>query len=945
MRRVITRLLLALLPVFLMVTGVAAQVEINREYTKEHPLVYEDSWDLYPYSFLNENGEPDGFNIDLMRLLLGKLDIPYRIELKATQNAYEDLRDHKSDLMMGLSAGFHDQYGFYGRNSVTLFTQSALSPKSQPVVITRFRDLQNNPVMVLEGSFTYHLLEDYHWLDKEHVKVIKDMKETVLDMSAKEEGTVIWNSTSLKWLLNRYHIENLELTPVDMPHGEYRFLSCNKKLLAKLDSVYSELNSQDKILPLQNKWYYPERTQITIPTWVYVLCIIATLMALLLAFYFCIYRVQARRIRYKTDTRNKRLALILETSNVRLWTYDVPTAVFTRLNENGQPAFTYTSDEFAHRYHQGDFELLMKALQQLTDDSTIKGGEDNEKEVTIEARAQDIEDGDTEEHDFTIVLSVLNRDNEGRPKTILGTKRDISTERLQERQQKERELSYWAIFETSMVGVIYFDRDGIMTHINKKGCEILNCDEHELIDTHVDYHDLFALDRDVTMADVDGLHITHLENLDALTPEQRMFKAIKRTGRLYEEVRLSTVFGDKGEVIGMFALFRDITERINIAKQQMETMNQVKQVNSELTEYVQNINFVLKTGGMRMVNYSPSSHMLTVFSGINEVQHALTQTRCMTLVDERWQKKAMRMLNNMDNRTTADINTDIRTTLRGLNRQPLHLAFHFIPVTDKKGTVTEYFGLCLDITEQKATEQQLEQETARAQEVELAKQSFLHNMSHEIRTPLNAVVGFAELFELEHATEDEGVFIKEILNNSDQLLHLINGILFLSRLEAHMIDINKQPFDFSTVFGESCEEGWGRFKQPGVKYIVENPYESLVVNIDVSNLKHVIQQVAANAAQYTHDGTVRARYDYIGRKLIISIEDTGEGITAEDLNRIYDRFMTRRQDGSGLGLPISKELTEQMGGTLEINSDAGLGTTVWITIPCQATEVKRKKIL
>jgi signal transduction histidine kinase len=160
-----------------------------------------------------------------------------------------------------------------------------------------------------------------------------------------------------------------------------------------------------------------------------------------------------------------------------------------------------------------------------------------------------------------------------------------------------------------------------------------------------------------------------------------------------------------------------------------------------------------------------------------------------------------------------------------------------------------------------------------------------------------------------------------------------------------MIEINKQPFDFSTIFEETCETGWYKHKQPGVKYVVENPYESLIVDIDASNLRQVIQQVAANAAQYTHSGTVRARYDYIGRKLMISIEDTGEGITAEDLKRIYERFMSRSQNGSGLGLSISKELTEQMGGTLEINSDAGLGTTVWITIPCQATEIKRRKFL
>lgn len=99
--------------------------------------------------------------------------------------------------------------------------------------------------------------------------------------------------------------------------------------------------------------------------------------------------------------------------------------------------------------------------------------------------------------------------------------------------------------------------------------------------------------------------------------------------------------------------------------------------------------------------------------------------------------------------------------------------------------------------------------------------------------------------------------------------------------------------------------------------------------------RHVIEQVTANAAQYTQNGTVRARYDYIGRRLMISVEDTGQGISEDILKRIYERFAAGPNKGSGLGLPICKELVEQMGGTLEINSEEGLGTTVWITIPCQ----------
>lgn len=100
-------------------------------------------WDLWPYAFLNENGEPDGFNVELIRMLLGELKIPYVIKLKGKQDAFEDLRDGKSDLILGLSAGYHDAYGLYSENPVTLFTQSVASPKDRPVEIHSFKDLSN----------------------------------------------------------------------------------------------------------------------------------------------------------------------------------------------------------------------------------------------------------------------------------------------------------------------------------------------------------------------------------------------------------------------------------------------------------------------------------------------------------------------------------------------------------------------------------------------------------------------------------------------------------------------------------------------------------------------------------------------------------------------------------------------------------------------------------
>jgi signal transduction histidine kinase len=159
-----------------------------------------------------------------------------------------------------------------------------------------------------------------------------------------------------------------------------------------------------------------------------------------------------------------------------------------------------------------------------------------------------------------------------------------------------------------------------------------------------------------------------------------------------------------------------------------------------------------------------------------------------------------------------------------------------------------------------------------------------------------------------------------------------------------MVEIIRQPRNLAELFESQCMEGWMKYRNPNTRYIVENPYEQLVVDIDADKLGNAIHQIAANAAQHTASGVVRARYDYIGRRLIISIDDTGEGMSPELLARMNEKSnMAASQDTKGLGIAITKELVAQMDGTVEISSELGSGTTVYIMLPCAASVIKRKK--
>jgi len=526
-------LLLLFLCLFLPITHVSAQPEETKLYTKENPLVYEDAQDLWPYSFLNDEGQPEGFNIDLVEKLLKELNIPYVIRLKPELEAFDDLKAGKADLTLGLAAGFHDAYGHYGRHTITLFTQSVATPKKNRIEIKTFRDLGKNglKVIVNDSSLCHHLMLDYGWGD--NVVISRDMKKSIQQVSVDEKDQIVWNTLSLKWLIKHYHLDNLELTPVNMPHGEYKFMSNDLHLLDLLDKAYADLHIKDEIQPIENKWLYPEHQEKKTPDWQWVLIAIASLLLVLAIVYFVSYQLRIKRIMKTNRQLNRRLALINETTQVRIWTYDVNANEVSWRNENGKVAYTYTMEEFSQRYSEEDFQHLKDALDRLiSQHKDAKGHE--EEEVTLELKAKDMEDGDNELRNFLVVVSVLRRDKDGKPSVIIGTKKDVTEARRLKRLEDERTLRYWSIFYSQDAAIILFDRLGIIQDISPKACELCRCDGDKLIKQRVHINDFFK-SKFTDMSKTNGFH------------------AIQVVNDVRIEYQLKTFFNDSNQLLGIFA--------------------------------------------------------------------------------------------------------------------------------------------------------------------------------------------------------------------------------------------------------------------------------------------------------------------------------------------------------------------------------------------------------
>ena len=895
-------------------------------YNDKRPLIYEDAWDLWPYVFLNENGEPDGYNIDLLKMIFKELDIPYEIRLRPTLEAQKDLKEHKSDLMLRMDADFARHNSSYGRTIVQIFTHSLVKPKGQAVNARNGKELSRYPVIVHDKSFSHYKLMENGWAKE--IIPYDDMKEAIQNVSTENNGIILWNSMSLKWLMTKYHTDNLEIIPFDFPYGEYKFFANDHHLLNQLDSVYSILRANDRLTAIQNKWFYPERQETGIPSWIWDMVKFFTILAVGILVYYTFFKIRERKMTQKINKENQRLSLIMKTSNVMFCTYNVSSQYFTVMDSSGHAERSYSLLEYSHRFDPNDFTNLTDGFRNV-----IEG-----KSETVTIQLKEYENNLIDSNNYTATLSVLRRDKHKRPSIIIIAKTDTTQDRMRQALIKESMLRYQSLFNSALVDMVYYDADGYISDMNTKSLSVIGVDNEEIRRRKISLRDVLGM-KDL---DIDKFEYFYATQLYKSPNDNRTLNKILGKDQLYYELQVMPIYDKFGNRIGFFGTGRNVTESANSYRKLKENSKKLQIVKDDVSTYVHNIDYVLSVGGISLVNYRLDTHTLTVYSEIGHEKYSLTQTRALAFVDSSSEKQALRVLNKMDNRQTGSIIVDVKTCIRRRkDRLPLHLQLNFVP-TIVDGEITEYFGLIRDISEIKAVEEKLAEESVRAQEVETVKNAFLHNMSHEIRTPLNTVVGFSELFEMEHSPEDEALFINEIKNNSASLLKLINDILFLSRLDAGMITLSPQPVDFASIFAGRCSSIWDNHKQPGVEYIVQSPYNRLVVEIDEPNVSMIINKIITNAIQHTKSGSVLARYEYIADRLLVSVEDTGSGIKKENLENIFGRFVTGANNGAGLGLSICHELVQYMGGNIELTSTEGKGTTVWFSIPCKMVEMERK---
>ncbi len=416
----------------------------------------------------------------------------------------------------------------------------------------------------------------------------------------------------------------------------------------------------------------------------------------------------------------------------------------------------------------------------------------------------------------------------------------------------------------------------------------------------------------------------------------------KNGSPFWEHATISPVMNKKGDIINFIGIKEDITE----SKRRINEIKELKHFNEKIVNTMhEGILVEDKDGNIQFTN--PSFLKMTGYKLSDLVGKSYKQiipSQFHQIIDDNSQQRK--------SKTKTSISQEIEVQKKDGQLLPVLVGSSPIIENHKyNGVITVYS----DISQLKEKERELKRALKEAQKSDKLKTSFLANMSHEIRTPMNSILGFSEMLRTERDLEERerDMYFSIIEEKGYELLHIINDIIEISKIEAQLIHIKKEHFDLDKLmnsvfktFQHETRVAKKSVKLNLLKFEDEAKKPSLI-NSDKQRINQVLSNLIFNALKFTEEGSIEFGYKNKGSYIEFQVKDTGIGISKKDKKIIFERFRqaednyTRNHSGNGLGLNICKNLVCLLGGKIWVDSEKGKGSTFYFTIPTKSENEKQ----
>jgi signal transduction histidine kinase len=897
------------------------------QYTKEHPLIIVSDWEFPPYEFRNDKGEPDGYNVEVLNLVLNRLNIPHQFVMQEWYQAVKTFENHKADLIHALS-------GFYSRppyvmtqNMITYYPLKAVRRKDQTPLL-RISQLTAHDTLMLKKN-DYAQLRIQQDFNPQFTIEYRSPKEALTGIRNGRNSYYVWGELPLKMKIKEFGLDNLILDDTDIPAGELRIIGYDRELIEAIDDAFARLEQSGEVQNIHDKWYHPERVHndsSPISLFIVVGSIITIIVAFLLS---RLIRNRVRNVTYRSSDINNMMSQALKMGNYFVAEYDIKNDICHNVHGSLLPEDGLTSKDIINRIPE---DIRKESINRSM--ALLKG----ESDLWAFTRRINVGTPDIPEWHYVQGNAIIEREK-GRPRYLVYSMKDITHEMEEERLNSEIGNKYMKMFDTNLIAMSIYGKDGTLIDVNEN--------MRRLCEFDAEGEKYF---RQVNLFEVPLFK----EQFDPLSDEE--FHACQKMHyaeiniKKYIEVRIRPTRDSHGELRYYIVTARDVTSERQMYLELRKHEAEIQHTNDAISQYENQLNYLLENSNMFIWRYILSEDRIRYARTTLQKEYSETPEEFFFgIADEEQRKKAMEEIRVIVS-SGQPYNAVHRYEYTPVENKPVWYAINGIPKYDKEGHLTHYFGIARNITKLMETQQQLKEETVRAEDSGRMKSAFLANMTHEIRTPLNAIVGFSDLLPVVDTKEERLEFIRIIRNNCDMLMRLINDILEASNM-GQALAIETREVDFAKAFEDICQSLAQRVQQPGVEFIKDNPYESYVTDLDLGRIQQVLTNFVTNAVKYTHEGHIKVGYrlEVRGEKgeeregIYLYCEDTGAGIPKEKQSRIFERFVKLDDfvQGTGLGLSICKAIADRCNGHIGVTSEGeGKGSTFWMWIPCEKREVR-----
>lgn len=328
-----------------------------------------------------------------------------------------------------------------------------------------------------------------------------------------------------------------------------------------------------------------------------------------------------------------------------------------------------------------------------------------------------------------------------------------------------------------------------------------------------------------------------------------------------------------------------------------------------------------------------------------------------TLIDEDRYPNPDEMRINLMEKEGLDVKYEVRYRIYNAKGEVTWIKDTSFPIYDEKNQFIAFAGIAEDVTKEALHEQALQREKQRAEVANQAKSDFLAMVSHELRTPLNAILGMAQILSMKGLPGELKEYVDIISSAGNNLMSLVNDIIDFIKLEAGKLSFEKITFNLNDLIGQIVHSMQFLANEKGLSLSYDFPedFPTEVIS-DPNRIRQILVNLISNAIKFTDQGQVSVAVRCLKkfkRKFIleVAVRDTGIGIKPEKVNFIFEKFSQinpiyyRKHQGLGLGLTITKELVEKMGGSIQVESEWGKGSTFTFKIPLVFKNPKHPEVI